>query len=347
MNNHQIIDRQNQNLPVAAFDYPADWQAADRVVWDMRQTAQPVTISAAAFNPHGPECFEFLPAEAFYWLEPNPGFEPIGQNKFGMINMPPMSAADAMIRLVIHKYRGGRAGFRIVGAAPIPDGARFFNAPEILQTPHEAVVVRVEYEENGRRLTEEFCGLKVEQRAGGGMCVQVNWGFSRLVCYRTASDDFESNRGLFLRIMGSLRTNPNWTNLYRQTVQQLNSRFQWGAQERFAELRRQEQFQHQLTDYYQHRRDQQNANIAAGIEHQNRVNEARWDRGGAGSEGYDPLLGRTAYHDPNSAYGNNYYDYGHHQYVWTDGQGGFYGTDDPNEDPNLGSDRNWTPARKA
>lgn len=55
---------------------------------------------------------------------------------------------------------------------------------------------------------------------------------------------------------------------------------------------------------------------------------------------------RTAYEDPNSQYGNYYYDDGQHQYVWTDGQGEFKSTNDPHYNPNIGSNRNWTQARK-
>jgi hypothetical protein len=55
---------------------------------------------------------------------------------------------------------------------------------------------------------------------------------------------------------------------------------------------------------------------------------------------------RTAYEDPNSQYGNYYYYSGTDRYVWTDGQGQFQSSDDPNYNPNIGSSKNWTEARK-
>jgi hypothetical protein len=55
---------------------------------------------------------------------------------------------------------------------------------------------------------------------------------------------------------------------------------------------------------------------------------------------------RTAYEDPNSQYGNYYYYSGQDRYVWTDGQGQFKSSDDPNYNPNIGSSGNWTEARK-
>ncbi len=58
------------------------------------------------------------------------------------------------------------------------------------------------------------------------------------------------------------------------------------------------------------------------------------------------LSNRTAYEDPNSQYGNYYYYSGQDRYVWTDGQGEFKSSNDPNYNPNIGSSRNWTEARK-
>ncbi len=50
---HEIVDQQNQELTVAAFEHPHDWQAQSQVVWNFQNTSQPVSIYAAAFNPNG------------------------------------------------------------------------------------------------------------------------------------------------------------------------------------------------------------------------------------------------------------------------------------------------------
>jgi hypothetical protein len=129
-----------------------------------------------------------------------------------------------------------------------------------------------------------------------------------------------------------------------------------GVQARFDELRSQQQFQQQLNAFYQQQRDHQSANVAASVAHQHQVDAARWEPAGVGAGGGgqsasdawgDELLGRTAYRDPNSATGNYHYDHGHHETMWTDGQGNFVGGDlsfDPNQ---LGSDRTWTRAERA
>ncbi len=345
---HEIVDPQNQGLTVAAFEHPHKWQAQSQVVWNFQNTSQPVSIYAAAVNPNGAEALEFLPIEAFYWLEPNYGFDSVGQNKFGMICMPPMAAADTMIRCVIHKYRGNRRNLQIIAVREVPNLPQILNEPQLAQQNSESISVKIEYEENGRLFTEEFVGLKTLQQAHGGMSVQINWGFARLICFRAEKGNFAAQNQLFWRIVCSVKTNPSWLQIYQQILQQLNNQFQIGIQNRYAELQQQAQFQHQLTDFYQQQRDNQNANIAYSIESQNQINQDRSNQGISAQEAWrNELGGATAYQDPNSAEGNYHYHYEHKEYVWTDGQGNFHGTDNPNEDPNINSDRNWTLAKKA
>jgi hypothetical protein len=112
------------------------------------------------FNPNGAESLEFLPTEAFYWLEPNYGFDMVGQSKRGMVYMPPMDAANAMVRNVIHKYRGNRQNLQIISVNQIPNLPQILNDPELIQSPSESVLVRIEYDENRCRFEEEFYGVK-------------------------------------------------------------------------------------------------------------------------------------------------------------------------------------------
>ena len=76
---HPIVDRQNQNLTVATFEAPEGWRTDSHVVWNLQNLSLPVQVHAGIYNPLGSEAFEFLPVEAFYWLEPNYG-NPVGQS---------------------------------------------------------------------------------------------------------------------------------------------------------------------------------------------------------------------------------------------------------------------------
>jgi hypothetical protein len=82
---HQIVDAEHGGMVVAAFDHPAGWQAQSRVVWNYQNSAAPVWLYAATFDPNGPSAVEFLSPEGFFWLEPNTGLVPVGQNRYGLV----------------------------------------------------------------------------------------------------------------------------------------------------------------------------------------------------------------------------------------------------------------------
>ena len=71
--------------------------------------------------------------------------------------MPPMSGIDALVRLIIPKYRGNCQGLRIVGANPVPNLVQMINATEIKQINlYQGAMARIEYVEQGRAIEEEF-----------------------------------------------------------------------------------------------------------------------------------------------------------------------------------------------
>jgi hypothetical protein len=346
---YTITDPVHQEMIVAAFEHPPTWRRQSHVVWNFQNTSQPVVIYGATWNPNGVEAFEFLPVEGCYWLEPNYGFQAVGQQRFGLTLLPPMPAAEMMTQWLIPKYRNNRLNLRLVGVQPIPNLAQMLNAVELQNMQTEGVAARVEYLENGYRFEEEFYACRYQFPPAYGAVTQHNWGLVRVFCFRTAHGQLDNQRQRFWNIATSLFHNPQWQELFHQITQQLHGQFVGQIQAGYDKLRSEAHFQQQLTAYYQGQRDQQNATIAQGIERQKDANAARSSGGYTAQDawGDGALLNRTAYEDPNSQHGNYHYDYGHHDWVWTDGQGNFVPTNDPNYDPNLGSDRSWTLAKKA
>jgi hypothetical protein len=345
---HQIIDSLHQKTIVSVLALPRGWQANSRVDWNFQNTSLPVRIYAAVFNPNGAESLEFLPTEAFYWLEPNYGFDTVGQSKHGLIYMPPMDAANAMVRNVIHKYRGNRQNLHIISVNQYPNLPQILNDPELMKPPSESVVVRIEYDEDGRRFEEEFYGIKQQNKAQGGAIMQINWGFARLFCCRTQKGNLDAQRNVFMQIAGSVRNNPQWQQLYQQIVGQLNNQFQQHIQGVYAKLQSEAQFQQQLTAYNQQVRDQQNADVSWKIEMDKRRREEPNQSALTPQERWrNELGGATAYHDPDSSEGNHYHHYGHEQNVWMNERREVFSTDNPLDDPNVGSTHTWQRLKEA
>ncbi|RYX84620.1 hypothetical protein EON83_09750 [bacterium] len=328
----QIVDQQ-QNMVFGSFEHPQGWKVNSQISWNYQDNSQPANVYIGAYDPASGEGFEFLPMAGCYWLEPNFGFAAIGQQRYGLTLTPPMSAPDALIKIIINGVRGNRQNLRVIGAQPVPNLAQMVNADEVAGIPSEGVRARVQYEEQGRSWEEDFYACRYQLPPNGG---QLNWGLARPFCFRAAMGTLDSKGQMFWRIACSLRRNPQWLQLYSQVAQSGN------AQHRQV-------FNNEMNRLQQERIDQQRfsqyADWSADL-NQRTFNE-RWAADERRQAGMGEVLGGyTGYQDPSSAYGNIHQDHSNSQYVWTDGQGNWQYSNDPNFDPNIGADRYWYRANR-
>lgn len=342
MAQYQVTDEQNGRLVVSTFAHPSGWQARSQVFWNMQHTNLPALVYAATFNPNGAECFEFLPTQAFFWLEGDYGIVPIGQNAHGLVRMPPRPAPDALANLVIPQLRGDRQNLRIVGAHPVANLWQATNDPPP-QVQSEGVVARVEYEEQGLAFEEEFYGMCAWVPATGGA---LNWGFGRLFCFRAERGQLDHVRQTFWQIAGSLRPNPRWGQLYDQIAQQLMSGVVVHNKAVVRGIYALSEIGRRNMAYNEQLRNQRTAEVNASIERQRQQNHERSQHTYTAHDAFaDALGGQTPYHDPNSAAGNYHYESGYPQYLWTDNQGNFYPTNDPMDNPNQHQNGYWVEAK--
>ncbi len=355
---HLIADPQHGGMPVARFFHPTGWQVRSDVSWNAQNTSQPVLVRAIAASPDGRDALEFLPHEGCCWVQPNYGLTP-GSNRYGLTLLPPMPPVDAMVNFLIPKHRGDPRNYRVVRAEPVADLAQRTGARDMLGVAPSGAIVRVEadVELGGASTTivEEFTSLHYAFAPIAGQVAQQNWGLARAFSIRSDREHFDQLHDELWADACSIVYNGEWSAVCERVAQQLNGQFTQAIQAGYDKLRSEAQFEQQFLAFNQQVRDNQSAAVAASVAHQQQVNAARWaPPGGAASGGQsaqdawgDTLLGRTAYQDPDNAEGNYWYDDGTHDYVWTDGQGGFVPTDDPNFDPNINSDRSWSLAKRA
>lgn len=345
---HRISDSNNQGATVAVFKYPDGWQAQSQVIWNYQATSNPVQVYAATFNPKGQESLEFFPTESFYWLQPNYGFNTIGQQQRGLTFFPPVSAEEVMTRWLIPKYRSQTQNLRIVAVQPINNLAQTLRAFELQNVATQGVMAKIQYSEQGQVFEEEFYACRYEFPPTYGQSTQQNWGMARVFSFRARLGQLEQIKQTFWHIATSIYYNPQWQEFLHQVCARLNGQHQAHIQAGYDKLRSEQQFQQQLLGYYQSQRDQQNASVARSIDQQNKINGQRSNSNYTAQDARgDALMGRTAYEDPNSAHGNYHYDHGHHEVVWTDGQGNYIPTNDVNYDPNINSNQTWYRAQKA
>lgn len=350
---HTMVDEQHQRMVVATFEHPQDWTAFSQVFWNFKDVGFPMKTRAATFNPSGAEALEFLPIESFFWVTPNYMFTP-GQSSNGQVCLPPMRALDALLQYTIPKYRGDRQNLSVIHAEVLPKLAQALNATEVLHAQNEGVRARITYVENGQMFEEEFYACAYWLPANG---TQTNWGLARLSCFRAAHGQLDDVRQTFWHILTSLKNNPEWGRLCTQICEQLMSGYRQFHDDARRRLATEAEWGQQMAAYRQGQRDQQQQRLeglfaadAQRRQQQQQEEQDAYQSQGMAEDRGDVLMGRTAYHDPNSEHGNPQYDYGHHQYVWTDGKGGWIPTDDasynPNSDPAVASNGHWVLAKK-
>lgn len=348
---HQILDTQmGSGMPVAAVRHPAHWQARSQVVWDMQRHSLPLRVFANLFDPTTGDWVEFFPATAFYWLEPNWGFGRPGQEDGGITLMPPMSAADAIVKWILPHYRAqGVTGLKIVNIQAVdPQRLRTPGSSAMQGVTQEAVCVRFEYSANGRNLEEEIYGLKttnpgIPTYGAAGMIVQHNWGFDRLFSFGATKGRLEASRDTAWRIVSSVRMNPQWERLYSTILQQIVQQFNANLQAGYDQIAAAGALSRQISannDALLHQMEQQRQAANLAEQQRRHSNQQTYTTADAFS---DMIMGRDTYDDP---YYPNGSQHGFHDEVWTDGQGNYEYRDNGDADPNVGSNRTWTLMQK-
>ena len=335
---HQVVDRQQGGMVAAAFEHPAGWQAQSQVVWNYQHMNFPLTSAATVHDPNGPDACDFLPAEAFFWLEPGYGLYRPGAFLMGQTCLKPIPALDAMRSWVIPKHRGRAPGLVVRNLLPLS------GLPEMLGIDAgsdriEAVRADLEYDGPAGRVEEAWFGVarwqRVPYHGPMGTMIQTNWGFEHLFCFRSALGGL-SDAKRFFRIVTSRRINPAWEQVCARVLAQIQQQFNQMIAAGYSQI--------QAAGMLSRTISANNDAFLAGLEQQRSA--ARHASSGAGSssspssDGFSEYLrGVETLEDPQ--YGTSQQDY-NQRYHWTDGFGNYQHSNDPFFNPNIGGTGDWT-----
>lgn len=340
---YQLIDRDHGGVVVAVLDYPAGWQASSEVVWNYQQCSFPVISYAHARNPKGVEAFTLLPTASFFWITPALfAFCRQGDNVLGQIAMPPMSALDAMKKLIIPRHRGKCQGLRVLGVRSMPHLAQDIGA-DLKGLPSEGVGVKIEYVEQGRPIEEEFYGLKAVQDVPNygpmGMLIQHNWYITWAFCFRAEKGRLDAHQDLFWRMARSIKVNPLWEQLHAEITQQLKAQFDQYIAMGYSQIQAAGQLSRAISannDAMLARCEQQRV---AERQASQAARAARAAEKRSPADKFDDYIrGVAIYEDP--YYGESQQD-ANYAYHWTDGYGNYKASNNYFFNPNIGSNQNW------
>jgi DNA-directed RNA polymerase subunit RPC12/RpoP len=313
---------------------PQSWQISGGVTWVPDRPAAPAQIGLQLVNPNGLEAFEAYPSLYFTWNN-NPLLQmtkPAGSLYFGYEVRQPMAAREAMRQFVLPRYR------RIQGLAVADEGPALEllevatrNQPAQAQGTHysnDSARLRLHYTQDNQAIAEEMSGVAEYTRIivpgmFGGM-ENIYWSIGYLTSFRASRERLESYADFYRAIFASVKLNPAWTALVQQVIQGLTSNTirhinQIGA------LSRQ---------------------ISRNFNEISDMNMRGWQERSAASDRISEKFSQTIrdvdpYYDPNT--GQNVELPSGSTQAWSTSLGEYILSDDPNFNPNIGSNKTWTP----
>ncbi|MBW2147365.1 MAG: hypothetical protein JRG73_06675 [Deltaproteobacteria bacterium] len=333
----RYIDQQGIGMEAFSMLIPADWRFQGGIQWRMDNPAMPAVGAFRVTSPVGTEELELLPSQMFFWTN-NPMILsnfPIGSRYFGAEVRPPAeSLNDLFTGILIPRFRGNEMDLRVHKVKPLPDLARQLRAgrqaaPEGT-SQSDAGKVRIEYRKNTRRIEEEMFAV-IEANAFSipsmmGRIINVNWMADYLFSFKAEKGKLDAHAKTFQTMLNSFKIHPQWFNKYTQLTEYL-IRAQIQQIQNIGQVSRiisqtSNEISDMIMDSYQQR-------------------QAVYDR--ISTNFSRAIRGVDAYTDPNSGTVELPGGYTH---AWTNNLGEYVLSDDPNFDPNIGSQQNWELMRR-
>jgi hypothetical protein len=330
----QVASEGTRGIGVEAFHMliPADWQFEGGVQWVMNNPGMPAVVAFRAYNPQGVEAFEAFPNLPFYWTN-NPMVTmmfPVGSYYYGNEVRPPAPALQALQEIVVPRYRGQMADLQVVAQEHLPELAQQLRANDPSAgagvTSADGARVRLRYHAGEQAVEEDVFGVvevtRVPMPLMMGMAENIFWMADYLFSFRARAGQLDNLSDMFMSIVRSFRLNPQWYARYMQTSQyliqnQIQQIHHVGQLSRIIS-----QTSNQISDMMMDSYNQRQQTL-------DRISD-RFSQ---------TIRGVDEYYDPVEQRGVELP--GGYEHAWSNALGEYIVTDDPNFNPNVGSNLSW------
>jgi hypothetical protein len=327
---HTYVDAQGIGCEAYRLLIPSDWSFEGGVQWPMNNPAMPGTIGFRVRSPDGQTAFEVLPNLAFYWTN-NPMVAmsfPVGSFYYGNEVRPPMPALQALREVVLPRYRGQMPALQISGQESLPGLLGPIQAAGYGgQGPtSDGAKMRIRYRQADVQIEEELFAVVEMARTFAptmmGMVENIFWWADYLLAFRAQAGQLDAQSQILEVIVRSFRMNPQWYNRYAQLTQ-------------FLTQNQVQQMYHagQIGQILRGASDFVSEATMAGYRQQQETRERIADAASLTVRGMD------TYRDPTS--GGTVELPGRYGYAWANSLNEYILTDDPELNPNEGSNLNW------
>lgn len=330
------VDAQGIGIEAFRFLMPSDWKFEGGIKWVLDNPGMPAAVSFKTKNPGGREELEVFPNLPFFWTN-NPmllSTFPIGSRYFGNEVRQPLSPLDALKSIVIPRFRRN-VNYKIVSEQRLPElakalGAGAQSAPGVTSSA-DAAKIRIEYQKDGVWMEEEIYGvvelIHFSMPSMYGTITNTNWFADYLFSFKAEKGKLDDQLKVFQAMIYSFKINPKWFNKYNQLVEYL-VQMQIKQIQNIGEISRiisrtHNEISNQIMQSYNQRQK---------VYDKIADNFSQYIRG---VDKYQSPIDRKPVELPSG-----------YQNAWANSFGEYILSDNPNYNPNAGSNQNWQKMEK-
>jgi hypothetical protein len=328
------VDRQGTGLDAFSFLMPSDWRFEGGMTWILDNPAMPSVTAFRVFNPAGTVQFEVFPNHCFFWTSNLQllGMFPPGSRYFGSVVKLPVSAQKALRNVILPEQRNRFQDLKILKDEDVPELPKALGAG---QQPGSSgttgAKLRVSYSLGGVAMEEEFYAV-VESfsfpvQSMYGTFYNTIWYIDYIFSFRAEKGKLESNTSVFQAIISSFKVNPQWYAKYSNVMEYM-------AKQKITQIQSVGEFSRMLSS------------MSDQISREKmELFEAKGDVYDKVSQKFsDNTLGIDRYSDPHGG-GEVELPSGYTQ-AWSNNNGEYILSENPNYNPNENSNLHWLPMEK-
>lgn len=301
---------------------PVGWKVDGGVIWKYSPAA-PAALSIRIYNPNGAEEIGAFPDIPCTYSELIARVTPPGQLYQGSeVRWPIEDPIQCLRTMIVPRYQANLRDAAVIAQEELPQVAAAIleNNPDLRggMVTARAGKIRLDYQQSGKAVQEDLYGVVVVAQIQSGTV----WVPGEIRYSKAEKGRLEEQYKLFQTIVYSMRPQLEWYNKYQQ-IAQMMVQSQIDASNRALDLSRyiarvNNSITETIRKSYQDRQSVMD-----------RVN-ARWDQHIRGVESYQGPFNRGSVELP-SGYNE----------AWTNASGEYVLSNDPNFNPNIGSNANW------
>ncbi|MEK9137495.1 MAG: hypothetical protein AAB393_10265, partial [Bacteroidota bacterium] len=199
--------------------------------WLLDNPGMPAVANFRVRSKNGMDELEVFPNQSFFWTTNQMilGMFPVGSRYFGAEVRPPVGPIDALKRIVVPRFRKKLEGLNVASEDHLPDlaqtlGAGVQNQPGITSGA-DGARIRIEYTKNGLRMEEEIYTV-VESfsfpiQTMYGTVTNTMWTVGYIFSFKSEKGKLDEKTRLFQTVVSSFKLNPQWFSKYNQVVEYL------------------------------------------------------------------------------------------------------------------------------